>query len=94
MANRQISSVAAHFKLGYGRAFFVRAYILQTQEMLLGARADPGKLEPEDAAGCVCEQGPAGTAGDVPVQAQRMPPPPGVTKSLPVDYSLGSMRRR
>jgi hypothetical protein len=55
MANRQISSVAAHFKLGYGRAFFVRANILQTQEMLLGARADPGKLEPEVAAGCVCE---------------------------------------
>jgi len=58
------------------------------------ARADLEKSEPEGAAGCVCEQGLAGTAGNLPVQAPGIPPRSGVTKSSPIDYGLGLMRRR
>jgi hypothetical protein len=57
-------------------------------------RADLEKFEPEGAAGCVCEQGLAGTAGDVCVQAPGIPPRSGVTTSSPIDYRLGLMRRR
>lgn len=58
------------------------------------ARADLQKFEPEGAAGCVCEHGLAGTAGDVCVQAPGIPPRSGVTKSSPIDYGLGLMRQR
>lgn len=57
-------------------------------------RADLEKFEPEGAAGCVCEQGLAGTAGDICVQAPGIPQRSGVTKSSPIDYGLGLMRRR
>ncbi|WP_396272587.1 hypothetical protein [Hyphomonas sp.] len=45
------------------------------------ARTNLESSEPEGAAGCVCEQGLAGTAGNLPVQAPGIPPPSGVTKS-------------
>lgn len=53
----------------------------RTARLARDARAGLEKFEPEGAAGCVCEQGLADTAGDLPVQAPGVPPPSGVTKS-------------